>query len=309
MRGRALAGLSLLAALAGCEGRRVTADHVAASAPVSPPTTTDTLPPRPSWTESDDERRLATCALRDARRSDTLPAFFEATCGDARVLWLPATVAQPTRYRAQLALYRTARQAGLDVVPTTARRLDHRSGLGAVLASGELAGLADDPAGRVASAITRLPDGEILKTRSGAEAARWSRMAAQPAPRAPSASWRTVEDWQRVSVLDYVTANLFRGAILLAPDGRVWMIDGSTAFHEHPSARAADQLFDAVKAARRPPPGLADALARLTRPALDAALRSGSYDEWLVHHREIGEVALRARAAHGWALTAEQIAP
>lgn len=294
--------MPLLVALAGCDGRRATPDVIPTRARAAPSAVaSELLPPRPAWVPAEDERRLATCALSDVRRSTSLPAFYEASCDGARVLWLPATAAQPARHRPQIALYRLAKTAGLDVVPTTAARVDGRAALLGALPAADVAALSDDPAGRVASAVTRMPDGAIVKTRYGAEGARWSRLASQDGP-LPEADARTVADWQRVTALDYVTANLFRDALLLAPDGRLWLVDGSTAFYEHPSPGAADQLLDKLKQGRRVPPGLAAALAKLTTSSLDGALRAGAYEDWLVHHRALGEVALRARAAQGWAL-------
>lgn len=278
-----------------------TADATARGAASASHTPPELLPPRAPWVPASDERALSACALTELRRSSALPAFYEGACGGARVLWLPATAARPTRHRAQLALYRLARVAGVDVVPVTAARSDARAALLSMLPPTELATLSDDPAGRIASAIMRLPDGEVIKARNSVEAARWARPARQGDARS-TADARSADDWQRVLALDYVTANLFRDAVLVGPDGRLWMVDGSTAFYEHPSPGAADQLFDQLKRTRRPAPGLADALARLTRAAIDDALRAGSYEEWLVHHRAVGEIALRARAAHGWAL-------
>jgi hypothetical protein len=262
------------------------------------------LPPRPAHAEAPEAAALAVGGLAGVDVDDRWAPFLVAKVGGRPALLLLASRESPQRWRPHVAFYRLARALSAPIVPpTVARALPLRALLEASSEAAARWVAADAqirPDGAVMAAVTLFPDGTTPRAaRWSLEGARWTKLAEGPpevADAQPQAERAAAEGFATMLVLDYVAGNIFRQRIDQAADGPLWLIHNKGAFTEHPEALAVERQLAAVRRLGRLPAPLAEALEQLDEGSLDALLRAGPYDDWLVQRRPVREALVRARA-------------
>ena len=226
--------------------------------------------------------------------------MYAGRCGEQEVLLLLGDPWQPRRALPQVGTYRLARVLGLDVVPTTtlrsfplARLLDAAETEGLRRRLGET--MAIRPDGEVEAAISESPGPTAIRgARWSLEQALWMRLAAATTP-IPPEHLAAVRGYMTLRILDYLAANIIRRSVEQRPSGALVLVDNREGFLEHPEPAAVDQILAEIKRFSRFPRGLVLAIDGLSEEKLTEVLRSGPFDEWLVHHRARREVMIRAR--------------
>jgi hypothetical protein len=207
----------------------------------------------------------------------------------------------PERWRAQVAFHRLDRLLGTGVVPASVPRAPTFAELLSASRDDVVRALVRDatvvrPDGKVAAAAVLVPAAtKSLGILASNEEAMLRRLAEHPeaieAAQAPA-----VHDYVAMLALDYIAGNVFRRAVEIRADGRMFLVDNRGVFAEHPEARSIDAGLDRLKRVLHFPRELATSLPELTPARLEAQLRQGPYEEHLVHRRPLQEVQLRAHA-------------
>jgi hypothetical protein len=159
--------------------------------------------------------------------------------------------------------------------------------------------------GTVMAAVTSLPEGtRAVAAQWSVERARWEKLSESAEPPPPDEA-KTAEDFAAMVVLDYVSGNLFRQRLELGQRGEIALLHNRGAWTEHLDPHGVEQLFSRVKRLSRVPPALRASLDRVGEDDLDAALRAGAFDDWLVQQRPMREALVRIRAASSVARSKE----
>lgn len=302
-------GLLLLLALAACDRPAGPATGSAPASAASPGSTHRMEAPDDAAPPAGEARvagELRSGACEGLRMDDRRPGLWAGRCGGREVVLTLATREDPQRWRPAAALHRLDRGLGFGVVATTVRReLSLRELAGAVggvrpqEAEAMLASLAVKADGTVTAAVVAVPGATRLRaTRWSREEQVWTRLV-EGASEPSAAQASEADGWVKVLVLDYLAASILRRTVEQDESGHLWLVDNRVAFVEHPESYALEQQLARLRRVQRWPAGL-EAVGRLDERRLAELLAPGEYDEWLVHRRARGEVAIRARALGSW---------
>jgi hypothetical protein len=219
----------------------------------------------------------------------------------------PALLAAPMAYRAPLAFYRLAKALGMDVVPKAVLRAVPLAELGAAEGDarailGELRVQNDGTVDVLlatrgaASAGTpwEAPAGTPFDPRVPEETSRWGRWAASAAP-APGEDGALLRSYVEMLVLDYLSANVARGAALRSGSAIV-LADNASAFPPRVDRPTLDRMLRRLRAVARFPRGLRDALTRFDRGRAVALFNEGGFEGWLLSPRTVVELDERRAA-------------
>jgi hypothetical protein len=211
----------------------------------------------------------------------------------------PATRAAPRPIERALAATRVAEALGLDRVTSAQGVLVPVETLGALLAEPpaesdplhEQLSVGND--GTVRALVERPCPGRPLDVASHPLVAEWAKLATSPATLS-EANRGAVDAYVQLVVLDFLTANLERRALYYDEHAATGCLDDHRgAFPGYVAPIAIDSLLDRLRPIRHFPRGLARALERLDRPAVDAILRPRPFSSWLVTPRDVTDLLER----------------
>ena len=214
-----------------------------------------------------------------------------------------ATLADPMRYKAELAFYKLATALGSDLVPRT--RVS-------AMPLGELLGaLATDPAGAVIVRrdVAILNDATVVATIVDAVAHTEDVVPTAGVWSEPLRAWvearAPVPDEGRVLasayveelILDYLAGNVSRSMAAYDPAARTLrLLDNRGAFLDHPEAKSLDIGLNHLKRVVRFPKRLVAKLRAFEPAAATALLRPGAFADWLLAPRSVAEMMERRHA-------------
>jgi len=219
----------------------------------------------------------------------------------------PARRAAPTAYRAPLSFYRLAKALGMDVVPVTVVRAVPLAELGAaegdarailgelrVQNDGTVDVLLATRSSASAGSPWEAPPGTSFDPREPQATETWERWAASAAP-APGEDGALLRSYVEMLVLDYLSANVARGAALRSGSALV-LADNASAFPPRADRPTLDKMLRRLRAVARFPRGLRDALARFDRERAAATFNEGGFEGWLLSPRTVVELDERRAA-------------
>jgi hypothetical protein len=248
--------------------------------------------------------------LTDLKWTGSRPAFplFRATAsGEWRgeVELRVATRTDPMRYRAYLAFYRLAAALGSKVVPRTERIAlalpdllagMRRDPVGLALLRDDMAILND---GTVTVLVSEaVPGGREVDFVNGTEAKTWRNWAEGRAT-VPRDRRTLVSGYVEALVLDYLAANTRRNVVTVDADAAaasIHLLENGGAFAERPDVQSLDGILAQLKRVSRFSKRLIVSLRAFDRARAEAALRGGSYVDWVVSSRPLVEMLERRGA-------------
>jgi hypothetical protein len=216
----------------------------------------------------------------------------------------------PLAHRRPLAYARLAQALGAQIVPATVERHLRAGEVMALLQGqgvlearvrkelsiqndGTVTALLSAPSPEALGDAWARPSTSVLNAKSSFVVLRWEKWASSATPVAGE-SRRLVRAFVEMIALDYLAAFGTRRALLFVPEQEAVILeDNQEAFPPNVQKALLDPLLRRLRAVARFPRGLRDALARFDRASAEAALNSGSFEEWLLSPRSLVELSER----------------